>query len=118
MVLFKESVVGYNNNRARIDCIAGFLASFCCLYITQTCCCTCLSLEGIAQGKVNGEFRIRQDAADPGTAAIFANYPAPYSSASIGLVEEVSTCMFRLNMNMIISFFYRESNSNAFLFNR
>ncbi len=37
----------------------------------------------------NGEFRIRNDPNDPGSASIFANYPAPYLSASTGLVEEV-----------------------------
>lgn len=41
------------------------------------------------QGKVNGEFRIQKNPSDPGSAAIFANYPAPYSSAGLGLVEEV-----------------------------
>lgn len=41
------------------------------------------------QGRVDGEFRIHKDPSDPGTAAIFANYPAPYSSAGLGLVEEV-----------------------------
>lgn len=41
------------------------------------------------QGKINGEFRIKKNPTDPGTAAIFANYPAPYSSAGLGLVEEV-----------------------------
>lgn len=45
--------------------------------------------EAIMQGRVNGEFRIHQNPADPGSAAIFANYPAPYSSAGLGLVEEV-----------------------------
>lgn len=40
-------------------------------------------------GKVNGEFKIQKDSSDPGSAAIFANYPAPYSSASTGLMEEV-----------------------------
>lgn len=42
------------------------------------------------EGKVEGEFRIRKNITDPGTASIFSNYPAPYSSAGIGLVEEVA----------------------------
>ena len=41
------------------------------------------------QGRVHGEFRIHQDPTEPGSAAIFANYPAPYSSAGFGLLEEV-----------------------------
>jgi hypothetical protein len=47
-------------------------------------------VEAIMEGKVEGEFRIRKNITDPGTASIFANYPAPYSSASIGLAEEVA----------------------------
>ncbi|XP_046446413.1 aquaporin-10-like [Daphnia pulex] len=53
--------------------------------------------EAILVGKVDGEFRIRKNITEPGMASIFANYPAPYSSASIGLVEEIlSTMIFML----------------------
>ncbi|XP_046635276.1 aquaporin-10-like [Daphnia pulicaria] len=53
--------------------------------------------EAILEGKVDGEFRIRKNITEPGMASIFANYPAPYSSASIGLVEEIlSTMIFML----------------------
>lgn len=45
------------------------------------------------QGRVDGEFRIQKNPSDPGTAAIFANYPAPYSSAGLGLAEEVCVQM-------------------------
>ena len=54
-------------------------------------CVTNKCVEGILEGKVGGEFRIRKNITEPGMASIFANYPAPYSSASIGLVEEVMT---------------------------
>ncbi|EFX88619.1 hypothetical protein DAPPUDRAFT_304698 [Daphnia pulex] len=53
--------------------------------------------EAIMQGKVNGEFRIHKDSSDPGSASIFANYPAPYSSAGLCLVEEIlATMIFML----------------------
>ncbi|XP_057370999.1 aquaporin-9-like isoform X2 [Daphnia carinata] len=53
--------------------------------------------EAIMEGRVNGEFRIQKNPADPGTAAIFANYPAPYSSSGLCLVEEiVATMIFML----------------------
>ncbi|XP_057373613.1 aquaporin-9-like [Daphnia carinata] len=53
--------------------------------------------EGILEGKVNGKFRIEKNITEPGMASIFANYPAHYSSASIGLIEEIlSTMIFTL----------------------
>lgn len=55
------------------------------------------------EGKIDGQFRILKDAADPGSAAIFANYPAPYSSASVGLVEEVNPPRLLCPVNKIIS---------------
>jgi len=55
------------------------------------------------EGKVNGEFRIRKNITEPGMASIFANYPAPYSSASIGLVEEA--CKNKCTYSSIIIIF-------------
>lgn len=45
--------------------------------------------EAIIIRKVDGHFRIHDNASEPGSAAIFANYPAPYSSVCTGLVEEI-----------------------------
>lgn len=55
-------------------------------------CITCFAfhfVEAIIVRKVDGHFRIHDNASEPGSAAIFANYPAPYSSVCTGLVEEV-----------------------------
>lgn len=62
------------------------------------------------QGRVDGEFRIQKNPSDPGTAAIFANYPAPYSSAGLGLAEEVCVAngfrkISRTNLNFLVSRF-------------
>ena len=46
-------------------------------------------VEAIITRKVDGHFKIHANASEPGSAAIFANYPAPYSSVCTGLVEEV-----------------------------
>lgn len=37
----------------------------------------------------NGELRIHRNNTEPGSAVIFANYPAPHSSVGTGLGEEV-----------------------------
>nr|AXE28378.1 aquaporin [Daphnia tibetana] len=55
--------------------------------------------EAIIEKKDGGEFRINFNSSEPepGSAAIFANYPAPYSSVLTGLMEEVlSTMIFML----------------------
>ncbi|XP_057373219.1 aquaporin-3-like [Daphnia carinata] len=55
--------------------------------------------EAIAIRKTNGEFRINSNSSEPepGSAAIFANYPTPYSSVVTGLMEEIlSTMIFML----------------------
>ncbi|XP_045028788.1 aquaporin-9 isoform X2 [Daphnia magna] len=55
--------------------------------------------EAIAVRKVDGEFRINSNSSEPepGSAAIFANYPTPYSSVLTGLMEEIlSTMIFML----------------------
>lgn len=61
-----------------------------CVDITIYCYITYLT-EAIATKKINGEFRINANSSDPepGSAAIFANYPTPYSSVVTGLMEEV-----------------------------
>ncbi|XP_057370629.1 aquaporin-9-like [Daphnia carinata] len=77
--------------------------------------CTVLAAyyEAIMDGKVNGEFRIHKDPSDPGSAAIFANYPAPYSSASAGLMEEIlSTVIFMLVIRVVTA---KQSKVPSFL---
>ncbi|KAK4018894.1 hypothetical protein OUZ56_000933 [Daphnia magna] len=69
--------------------------------------------EAIMNGKVNGEFKIQKDSSNPGSAAIFANYPAPYSSASTGLMEEIlSTVVFMLVIRVVTD---RQSKVPSFL---
>ncbi|KAI9557849.1 hypothetical protein GHT06_014599 [Daphnia sinensis] len=55
--------------------------------------------EAILVGKRDGKFRINANSSEPepGSAAIFANYPTPYSSVITGLVEEtLCTMIFML----------------------
>ncbi|XP_057370632.1 aquaporin-3-like [Daphnia carinata] len=53
--------------------------------------------EAIAMYKVDGQFRINANASEPGSAAIFANYPAAHSSVITGLIEEIlCTTIFML----------------------
>ncbi len=69
-------------------------------------------IEAIIVRKIDGKFRIHANASDPGSAAIFANYPAPYSSVVTGLVEEVKRYLIFLashvvsNVDPIIYRFY------------
>lgn len=73
--------VYYGKVALKLECIADFL-----LYYLF---CGFFFVEAIIVRKIDGKFRIHANASEPGSAAIFANYPAPYSSVVTGLVEEV-----------------------------
>ena len=45
--------------------------------------------EAILSSRPNNEFRIKLNPDDPGSAAIFSNYPAEYTSTGAALAEEV-----------------------------
>ncbi len=51
--------------------------------------------EAIFSVKPDHIFRITVDPNDPGTAVIFANYPAEYTSTEAALAEEVSLLKLR-----------------------
>jgi hypothetical protein len=49
----------------------------------------CFVSEAILSSRPNNEFRIKLNPNDPGSAAIFSNYPAEYTSTGAALAEEV-----------------------------